>query len=405
MKERLLFVAAGLAQTPSIRDARYAGHYVIAMDGDSNAPGLAEADESHVANILDPQEIMRVCRKTGANGIVSVCCDAAMDSVAEACRVLGLPGVSPEVVRVSRSKLLQREAIRSAGLLTPDFTAATTWKDALAAWDTFQAEACVVKPIDASGSRGVSFVDHRDNVRSAFELARQNSRSGGVLVESFVDGTEYSVEAWVVGVKVHVLATSEKVRTHPPYLLDRQVHFPDSLCDAARQRMITHAVRAIEVCGFHDCPVHLECIESAKGPMVVELAARGAGFKVFTEILPKIKGISTTRASIQAALGVKPDLTLNNIGSAASLTFIDPVPGLLKAVHGIKAARALPGVEEVAIYVRPGQRLQPLRSGADRAGHILVYDPDPGTCRETAREALAMIRLEVESAALIDVYL
>lgn len=394
MKERILFVAAGLAQAPAIREARQLGFYIAAMDGDAAAPGLREADESHVGNILDAAEIVRVCRETEAKGIVSVCCDAAMDAVSDACLILGFPGVSPEVVSVSRSKLLQRQALRQEGLLTPSFRVVTTFEDALGAWDSFKAESCVLKPVDASGSRGVSFVNQRERVISAFELACQNSRSGQVMVESFMPGTEYSVEAWVVGNEVHVLAISMKVRTLPPYLLDRQVHFPDDLSESKRGIMIDHAVRGIKACGFRDCPVHLECIYSPQGPMIVELAARGAGFKVFTEMLPRVTGISTALASITTSLGEAPDLTPKHIGMAASLVFIDPVPGIFRAAHGLDAARALPGVSEVVIYPTPGQRMNELRSGSDRAGHVLAYGADAATCQATARRALAAIRLE-----------
>jgi len=396
MKERLLFVAAGLAQTPVIRDARAAGHHVIAMDCSADAPGLAEADEGHEANILDAAEIVRVCRTTGAQAIISVCCDAAMDAVAKACQELGLPGVRPEVVRISRNKLLQREAFRAAGLLTPNFRMVTEIEATLSAWDDFHTEACVLKPVDASGSRGVSFVNSRAALPAAFELARQHSCSGRVMVESFMPGTEYSVEAWVVGSEVHVLTTSEKLRTQPPYLLDRQIHFPDSLSAERRGLVVEHAVRAIQACGLQNCPVHLECIDHARGPMIVELAARGAGFKVFTEMLPRVTGLSTSRASIDVALGKVPDLTLRPETSAASLVFIDPVPGVFRAAHGLEAVRRLPGVSEVLLYTRPGQTMNQLRSGSDRVGHILVYEQDAATCRATAQKALDLIRLEVE---------
>jgi biotin carboxylase len=294
------------------------------------------------------------------------------------------------------SFVLQREAFRSAGLLTPDFRAVSTAENALSAWDDFESEACVLKPVDSSGSRGVSFVGSRAEVQAAFELARRHSQSGRVMVESFMPGIEYSVEAWVVGSEVHVLASSEKVRTQPPYLLDRQVHFPDSLPSERRERMIAHAVRAIQACGFRDCPVHLECIDHSDGPMIVELAARGAGFKVFTEMLPRVTGLSTALASIDAALGKMPRLTMSAERSAASLVFLDPVPGAFVAAHGIAEALRLPGVAEAVIYTQPGQRMNPLRSGSDRAGHILVYDQDPHQCRETAQKALDLIRLEVQ---------
>jgi len=393
MKQRLLFVAAGLAQAPAIREARKVGFHVTAMDGDASAPGLSEADASHVGNILDVKEILRIARLTQVQGIVSVCCDVAMEAVAEACVELGLPGIRPEVVSVSRSKLLQRDSMRAAGLLVPQFAAVETADAALESWDRFQSAAVVIKPVDASGSRGVSYVSERSQVAGTFELARQNSRSALVMIESFMPGAEYSVEAWVVGTEVHVLATSMKVRTQPPRLLDRQVHFPDDLPEQRRRIMIDHAVRGIKACGFRDCPVHLECIDSPQGPMIVELAARGAGFKVFSEILPRVTGISTVLASVAASLGEVPDLTPKQAGVAASLVFIDPVPGIFRAARGVDAARALTGVSEVVIYPVTGQQMNELRSGSDRAGHILVYAEDPAGCRVTAQAALDLIHI------------
>ena len=397
MKERLLFVAAGLAQAPAIQDAREAGYYTIAMDGDPSAPGLALANEAYVANILDSQEITRIAKETRAQGVVSLCCDVAMEAMADACAALHLPGIPREVVRVSRNKLLQRDAMRAAGLYMPSYFAVNTAAESLTAWDNIAADACVIKPADASGSRGVSFVSNRDRVPTAFELARQNSKSGCVMVESFVPGIEYSVEAWMVGSRFHLLATSEKLRTQPPYLLDRQVNFPDSLTSSQRQTMVEHAERAILACGFMDCPVHLECIYSADGPMIVELAARGAGFKVFTEILPRVTGISTVEASIQAALGKKPDLTVTP-GPAATLAFIDPRPGIFRQANGVDQARALPGVSEVTIYPEPGRKLQELRSGADRAGHVMVYAKDSATARAITQQAIDLIDIEVDVA-------
>lgn len=394
MKERLLFVAAGQAQVTAIKEARSFGHYVVAMDGDAAAPGLAEADEYRVANILDPDAIIAVLRETRAEGIVSISCESAMEAVAIACQVLGIPGIPLAAAQVSRSKLRQREAICAAGLLTPGLRSADTVDAAIKAWADLQAEACVVKPVDASGSRGVSLINSRQAVSAALELALENSLSGMALLETFVPGTEYSVEAWVTDSEVHVLATSEKRRTAPPYMLDRQVHFPDFMTDERRKTMIDHAVKAIKACGFRNGPVHLECIDSENGPMIVELSNRGAGFKVFTEMLPRVTGLSTIKASIETALGRRPDLTLNRSLSAATLAFIDPVPGFFRVAHGVEAARGLSGVAEVSIYISPGEPMNELRSGSDRAGHVLVYDSDPRSCRETAQKALDMIRLD-----------
>lgn len=390
---RVLFVAAGSYQATAIREARAAGYTVAAMDGSERAVGLREADQAYHANILNPAEIVRCARDFRADGIAIVCCDVAMEATSIAARELGLPAMPLEVVRVSRSKMLQRERLAAAGLLVPQFWLVRSPEEARAAWRKLETGACVVKPVDASGSRGVSYVDDLADLDGAFTQAVENSKSGAALVESFMPGIEYSVEAWAVGAEVRVLTTSVKQRTQPPYFVDQQTHFPCDLPPAKRQAMIAAAVRAIEACGFRDCPVHLECIDSPHGPMVVELAARGAGAKIFTDILPRVAGLSTALATVQTALGEKPDVTCTGEATAASLVFVDPIPGVLARVEGVDEARAIRGVAEVEIYLHPGDTMHELRSGADRVGHVIAFDPDPQKCRAIAREALEKIQV------------
>ena len=141
--------------------------------------------------------------------------------------------------------------------------------------------------------------------------------------------------------------------------------------------------------------MHMELIYSDNGPVTVELAARGAGFKVFTGILPYVTGISMVGASIDLALGAKPDLKKINEPIAASLVFISPKVGTLKAVHGLEKASTLAGVAEVMLYAKVGQHMTTLQSGSNRVGHILVFNKDPAKCRATAQKALNLIRLEV----------
>ncbi len=52
----------------------------------------------------------------------------------------------------------------------------------------------MVKPLDASQGRGVT-LDVRDEaeVREVFPLAKRESRSGQVIVERFIPGTNYRI--------------------------------------------------------------------------------------------------------------------------------------------------------------------------------------------------------------------
>lgn len=392
---RILITPAGDVQKIAIERAKGQGIYVIAADGNPSAPGMKSADLAITGDICDPEFLVRTARNHNVDGILSLCCDANMLAVSQACSELGLAGISQEVAMVSRNKLEQRKRLDQAGLKVPRFASVLDASAAERRWKAWGEKAVVIKPVDGSGSRGVHYIERIDEIEMAFRNAEQASPSKQVIIEEYIEGVEYSVEGWVVKGEANIIATSRKVRSCPPYLLDLEVHFPSGLSKEDEIHLREAAKRAIEACGYQDCPVHIECIMSSDGPVIVELAARGAGFRVFTEILPMITGIDTIQCSLECALGKATSLVNGKYLLSASLIFISPKEGLLRGINGIKEAISMDSIYEVEIYKKVGDRLCSLRSGSDRLGHILAFDVDPEKCRNSATQALNMIKVDV----------
>ena len=110
-KTRILFVAAGLAQVDSILWAKENNFYVISLDQDKNALGKEFSDEFYVGDITSEKIIIEIFKRAGADGIVSVSCDAALIPVSKACEILNIPGISYQESILSKNKYLK---IRSA---------------------------------------------------------------------------------------------------------------------------------------------------------------------------------------------------------------------------------------------------------------------------------------------------
>ena len=73
----------------------------------------------------------------------------------------------------------------------------------------------MVKPFNANHGRGISIhLTEPDQVRGAFAMAREHSRS--VIVETFVDGVEISIEGLVVNDELTVFALTDKLHTGHP---------------------------------------------------------------------------------------------------------------------------------------------------------------------------------------------
>jgi len=394
MKKRVLFVAAGPVQRTAMSRVKEMGYEVYAIDEDAGAVGFDIATGHEVCDVCDPSEIVRVAKNFKVDAIMCVCTDAPLVAVANACAQLGLPGPSVETAEVSANKWRQRMALRKAGIAVPEFQRFQTVSEAKTIAEAFHFP-IVLKPTDNAGSRGVTYVNAAASVESAAQNALQNSRSGFGLVEKFMQGPEISVEAFVYGGKFVPLCLSEKVRTKLPYLLDREVHFPQNCSDDVTSEILKMASTAVKACGFDNCPVHMELIRTADGPRVVEMAARGAGFYVFTRILPHVTGVDTIKSSLDLAFGNKPHITPLDNPLGASLVFLDPKPGRFVSATHVEEARSLPGIIDIQVYPAVGDVLGELRSGADRVGHIFAFADTRLSAESTALQARQTIQIQI----------
>jgi biotin carboxylase len=393
----VLLIGAGPFQMPAIARLHELGFAVAAIDGNPDAPGLKAADRGFVADIRDAGKCAEIAVPLRPRGVLTVASDVAVPTVAALAQRFGLPGPTPAMAAVATDKALMRERFAAAGVPSPRFAPAPTADDAVRAARAFGFPV-VVKPADNAGSRGVSYADRGDRIAEAFGWALAHSRRGAVLVEEYMEGVEISVEGFAHGGRLHVLALSDKLRTPPPYLLDTEVAFPSAHPLPLQERTMAVARAAIAATGIDCAPIHMELMLTRDGPKVVEVAARGAGFHVFTRILPWVTGVDTVEQLIRMSVGETPDFTVTR-QRGAKLVFPPCLPGLVKSAGGMDTARRIDGVADLEIYIKPGDRVKPLTSGADRIGHLIVLSETRADAEVAAAKAMAALRIEIEPLA------
>lgn len=392
---KILIIGAGPVQVAGIQRARELGFHVIAADDNPNAPGLALADHADIGHVKDVACLTALARAERVEGVFSVSVEQAVKAIAAICHELRLPGLTPEAAENATNKQRMRTAWAAAGVPSPSSHACQSLAEVRAAAGRLGFPV-VVKPADSAGSRGVSFVDHEAKLDTAFEQARVFATDGTVLVEEYMPGVEMSVEAFVAGERFWPLALSDKIRTQPPYLLDTTVLFPSEQPAEIRDEAVRIVARAAEVLGIDNAPIHAEVMVTPKGPMMVELAARGPGFKVFTEMIPWVTGIDTVRELIRLSVGETPDFS-QPLQRGAVLRFPEVAPGRVRRISGVEAARRIPGITDLEVYCREGETVRPLTSGGDRVGHIIAMAETRAAALAAVREAEQTLRIETEN--------
>ncbi|MGB8166686.1 MAG: ATP-grasp domain-containing protein [Chthoniobacteraceae bacterium] len=393
---KVLIIGAGPVQVAGIKRARELGFHVIAADDNPHAPGLPLADQADVGHVKDVAHLTALARAERVEGIFSISVEQAVKTIAAVCHELRLPGLTPQAAENATNKHRMRAAWAAAGVPSPVSQACQSLAEIRAAAGLFGFPV-VVKPVDSAGSRGVSFVDHDAQLETAYEQARVFASGGTVLVEEYMHGVEMSVEAFVVGGRFWPLALSDKVRTQPPYLLDTTVLFPSEQPTAIQEEAVRIVARAAEVLGIDNAPIHAEVMVTPKGPMMVELAARGPGFKVFTEMISWVTGIDTVRELIRLSVGETPQFA-DPLARGAVLRFPEIAPGRVRSISGVEAARAVPGITDLEIYCREGDTVRPLASGGDRVGHIIAMSDTRAVALAAVREAERTLQIETENS-------
>ncbi len=391
--KRLLVIGAGPVQTEGIRKAMSLGCHVTAIDGNAAAPGLSIASEGHAIDFSKTDQVLALADRIRVDAVATFSCDASLHAVAEVVERFRLPGLTHAQVDLALNKYHMRKHCAANGIPVPIFAPTHSAEECLEACATAQYP-CVVKPMDSSGSRGVTLVKTAAEVAPAYARAKANSHSA-VLVESFMSGVESSVEGFVLASGAKIVTMSDKIRTPPPYLLDTDVIFPTKYEGELLTAIKDMALKIMNTSGVNPTPFHMEVMITPDGPRLVEVGLRGPGFKVFSHIIPRVSGVDVLALNIACAFGADADFEPRDV-CASVIKFIPGIDGVVTSIAGVDKARRVPGVEEVELYVKPGDKTRPLTSGSDRVGHIIVFAESRAAAVAAADEAAALVKLSYE---------
>jgi biotin carboxylase len=390
----LIVISAGRWQITGIRTAMAAGIRVLALDGDKSAEGLSFATKKIVVNIKDPQAVLAAAKSSGIqpNGVISFASEVGMSAAALIREYYDLVGPNIEVTIALLNKTKQREIWQKTCIPGPEWHKFNTATQARV-YIKELGYPCIVKPSDSAGSRGVTKLDSEEGLDEAVEKALDNSQTRTALVESFMLGTEYTVETFGDGKKNHVLAVTEKVKVSSTMgTVARELATPESSIKADVVAKI--AVKALNELGYISGPGHTEVILSDQGKAgLVEAAGRGGGFMVFERLVEKASGFDIVLASaLQAVQWAIPEVTNKN--RSVVLRFFPSIKGVVTGIDGFDEAKQISNVEAEPLVI-VNQHVGDVMGDGDRLGYILSEGNTPSEAKAAADHAESLIKFTV----------
>jgi len=351
---------------------------------DEAIPVRFEEPEHSAVQVVE--EIAR--RGIRIDGVVAVA-DKPTHLAAFTAARLGIPWHPPHAAGTCGNKHRMRAIFETAGLPAPHhFLAGRPHADT--------EYPCVLKPLGLSGSRGVIRANNKAEFVAAFGRIRKivNDPYAPIQIEEYIPGREFALEGLMTHGELRTLAIFDKPDPLTGPFFEETIYVtPSSEPDRVQHEIIETTRKAVRALGLTHGPIHAEMRVNDAGVYMLEIAARPIG-GLCARVL-RYQTHTFEELLILHAVGHAPD-ELATARPAAGVMMI-PVPeaGIFEGVTGTEAAREIPGIEDVIITAKPGEKLVPLPEGSSYTGFIFAGGSDAPFVTQSLRRAHASLRFRV----------
>ncbi|QBD83782.1 ATP-grasp domain-containing protein [Ktedonosporobacter rubrisoli] len=346
------------------------------------------------------QTIMEFAREHPLAAVLSVD-DSASELAAHASAALGLAFNSPQAAEAARDKLLMRKLMSAGGAPCPIFREFWLSDDPqeIAASVSYP---CVLKPRRLSGSRGVIRANDPAEFVVAFQRLKRLLLSEGepeygtsFLVEDFIPGFEVALEGILTHGQLKVLTLFDKPDPlDGPFFEETIYTTPSRLAEKTQQDIARCVSLAAASLGLREGPVHAELRVNEQGPWMLEIANRSIGGLCST-VLEFGSGMCLEELILRHAIGEEIASVERDKHAAGVMMIPIPAAGMLKAVHGVEQAQAVPLITGVEITAKLNHQLVPLPEGASYLGFIFARGETAAEVETAIRQAHQLLHFEI----------
>ena len=312
MKDCVLILGAGLMQKPAILSAKEIGFEVFVIDADDKAVSIPYAHHFNKIDLKDKEGILSFARELQKTYNLKAVFTAGTDfsaSVSFVCEKLGLPAHSFQAAVNASVKTVMRACFEKASVPSPAFinVSREDLKDNLLSEIMKKMPfPLVVKPVDNMGARGCRMVRSEVEFPVAIKAAVECSRSGNAIVEEYMDGPEFSIDALVYNGTFTITGFAERHIKYPPYFIEVGHTMPAVLNETMKEELISVFALGAKALNLSCGAAKADIKYTKNGPMIGEIAGRLSGGYMSGWTYPYSSDLNLTKQGLLIASGMEP---------------------------------------------------------------------------------------------------
>jgi biotin carboxylase len=309
LAKTLLILGAGVDQVPGILKAKDMGLYTIALDGNPEAKGRDIADEFHQVSIKHFPQIKQFIENDlnkYVDGVIAFGVDIPY-VIAQTASLLGVNHtISNETAKLSEDKFQSKCFMKEVGVNIPAFQLISQQKEIDEFINNHQFP-IIIKPIDNSAARGVSFVNNAAQLTTAFQEAFANTNSNKILVEKYLSGPQVSTESFIVNGKIHNIGFADRnynnMERFFPHIIEDGGDLPSAFMTDTLKDSLTHQLQLIiDGLNIQNAVIKGDIVIYNNHLFIIEFALRLSGGNLSTIEIPENTGIDFLKIAIKLHL-------------------------------------------------------------------------------------------------------
>ena len=375
--KKILFLGAAPTQIPPITYALDQGHYVITCDYLPDNPGHRLAHESHNISTTDERNVLELSRKLNIDAVVAYASDPAAPTAAYVAEQLGLPGNPYKSVKTLARKDLFRKFLKENGFNVPRSSSFFDLENAKK-WIQEIGLPAFIKPVDSSGSKGVTEVTHLVDFDDAFKHALKYSRKKKVIIEERIlkQGYQVAGDGFVVdGNLVFRCWADEHFDDLCNGLVPIGQTFPTSHSEKKLAIAHSETQRLLSLLGMRTGALNFDFVFTEDDEFFfLELGPRNGGCLI-PEVIKHATGVDLIKYTVDAALGIDCAglVQAPTTGYWSSYMIHALEDGTFKELSMSKRVQEY--IVESYVHVRPGDQVSAFGGSNDTLGTMILKFP------------------------------
>lgn len=374
MKKKIMLLGGNFYQMTATKAAKEMGCYVISVDYLPNNPAHKYADEYHNVSTTDKEAVLQLAQKLKIDGIVSYASDVSAPTAAYVAEKMGLPTNPYDSVYLMTRKDLFRPFLEKHQFHVPKGKGFTNKIEAKAFFDTLK-KPVMIKPVDASGSKGVSKIEKEEEFSAAYELALSYSSAKTVVIEEFLQKEGYQIagDGFLVDGELQFagLMNEHFDRLCNP-LVPIGESYPSILSEPLKKKAKCEIQRLLQLLGMKMGAVNLDFIVDKTGEVfILEIGPRNGG-NLITDAIRLASGVDLANYTIKAALGMDCHSLVEQpihtyVSSYIVHTIQDGIYDYIELKNGIEA-----DLIKSHLFVKEGEKISRFEHGGYGIGAMLI---------------------------------